>query len=64
MDYNRSISTLAKFWYLKGFLWPLGGGGRTLFIDPYGQITVPQIEEDVYKSCDYGCSKILSTHSW
>ena len=42
--------------------WPLGG--RTLFVDPYGQIIIPQIEEDVYKSCDYGCFEILGTHNW
>ena len=33
----------------KSPLWSLGG--RSLFTNPYGQIKIPQIEEDVYKSC-------------
>ena len=60
MDYNLSNTILAEFWHLKSSLWPLGD--RTLFIDPYGHISFPQIEEDVYKTCNQGYSKILSTH--
>ena len=49
MDYNLSNTILAEFWYLKKL--SLAIGGRTLFIDLYGQISLPQIEEDVYKMC-------------
>ena len=37
-------------------------GGRTLFIDPYGQISLPQIEEDVYKTCNESCFEIIDIH--